>query len=87
MFFKSSKFFFLNIKRVFFRLPFGYSLDDPLSRYHKMFDGNDFFYIRRMGMSLNQLLVIRKIRKRNPKAKILYEIPTYPYKKELKNDG
>lgn len=78
------KIFFKNIKRVFFRLPFGYSLDDPLSRYHKMFDGNDFFYIRRMGMSLNQLLVIRKIRKRNPKAKILYEIPTYPYKKELK---
>lgn len=26
------KFFFKNIKRVFFRLPFGYSLDDPLSR-------------------------------------------------------
>lgn len=78
------KIFLINIKRVFIRLPFGYLLDDPLFQYHKMFDYNDFFYIRRDLMTLNRLLTIRKIRKRNPKAKILYEIPTYPYKKEMK---
>lgn len=80
---KLQKGFLVVFKRIFSHLPFGYPLDDPLSQYHKELDGIDFIYIRRNVMSLNRLLTIRKIRKRNPKAKILFEIPTYPYKKEL----
>ena len=78
-----ANFFRVNFKRIFCRLPFGYPPEDPLSQYHKKFDGIDFIYIRRYAMSFKRLLTIRKIRKRNPNAKILYEIPTYPFKKEL----
>ena len=83
IFFKIARVLFYKIQIYFFRLPFGFPLDDPLSLYHKMFDKIDFIYIRRRNISLNRLLTIRKIRKRNPNAKILYEVPTYPYKKEL----
>lgn len=70
------------ILKVLSRLPFLFIFGEPL-HYDKVFDQADFIYIRRSSMSLTQLLALRKIRRHNPKAKILYEIPTYPYKKEL----
>ncbi|MDE5929899.1 MAG: hypothetical protein K2H03_05400, partial [Muribaculaceae bacterium] len=57
---------------------------DWLSEYRPEFDGYDFYYIRRPHfLSLRHLLAIRKIRRRNPDAVVLYELWTYPIKKEL----
>ena len=63
------------------RLPFGCLY--PRWRYREELDRADFVYIRRDGMSLDRLRIIRKIRRRNPTAKILYEVPTWPFRKEL----
>lgn len=70
-------------RKIAIHLPFGHNVGDPLNEYKKEFDGYDFFYIRRKPLTLLRLLNIRKLRKHNPDAKILYEICTYPFKKEL----
>ena len=67
--------------RLLFRLPFTNVY--PRWTYSKEFDRADFVYFRRSHLSVHCLRVMKKIRRRNPKAKILYEIPTYPFKKEL----
>ncbi len=69
--------------RVLMRLPLCPVCNDVMNTYLSDFDGLDFVYIRRRFISLQRFLTIRKIRKRNPNTKILYEIPTYPFKKEL----
>lgn len=71
-------------QKVALRLPFLHSAYDVLNRYRYEIDNSDFVYIRRQGvMSWRRIATIRKIRRRNPNAKLLYEIPTYPFKKEL----
>lgn len=72
------------IRKVAMRLPFRGPMCDWLSEYRPEFDGYDFYYIRRPNfLSLLHLLAIRKIRRRNPDAVVLYELWTYPIKKEL----
>ena len=82
---KYPKRFSLSIwRKIIMRLPFQGPIGDCLSRHKPEFDGFDFYYIRRpVFLSLPHLLSIRKIRKHNPNAVILYELWTYPFKKEL----
>ncbi|WP_289858287.1 glycosyltransferase [uncultured Muribaculum sp.] len=79
---KYPKRFSLSIwRKIIMRLPFQGPIGDCLSRHKPEFD---FYYIRRpVFLSLPHLLSIRKIRKHNPNAVILYELWTYPFKKEL----
>ncbi|WP_302983040.1 glycosyltransferase [uncultured Muribaculum sp.] len=71
-------------RKIIMRLPFQGPIGDCLSKHRPEFDGFDFYYIRRpVFLSLPHLLSIRKIRKHNPNAVILYELWTYPFKKEL----
>lgn len=74
------------LSKIIMRLPFTGPIGYCLSKYKSEFDGFDFYYIRRPWfLSLPTLLAIRKIRRRNPYAVILYEFWTYPFKKELTN--
>ncbi len=71
-------------QKIAVRFPFSPIVYDVLNQYSRKIDNSDFVYIRRQGvMSWRRILTIRKIRRRNPDAKVLYEIPTYPFKKEL----
>lgn len=47
--------------------------------YNGEFDGADFLYIRQVYHDDSFVRYLRRIRKRNPKIIIIYEIPTYPY--------
>lgn len=65
------------------RLPYGNS--DPTWKYNKKFEEADFIYFRRpTALNYPMLKVLKKIKKNNPKIKIIMEIPTYPYDDELK---
>lgn len=65
------------------RLPYGNS--DPTWKYNEKFKKADFIYFRRpTALNYPMLKVLRKIKKNNPKIKIIMEIPTYPYDDELK---
>lgn len=68
---------------VLIRLPFAPPYNDVICEWHAEFEDVDFVYIRRQMMSIWRILAIRKIRQRNPGVKIVYEYPTYPYKKEM----
>lgn len=70
-------------KAIWARLPLAGYRHGVLEHYREEFDGADFFYIRRVYFSFARLRTIREIRRRNPQAKILFEIPTYPFRKEL----
>ncbi|MFL2120880.1 glycosyltransferase [Marinilactibacillus psychrotolerans] len=66
------------------RLPFGNT--DPTWRFNPKFNEVDFIYLRRpTSINYPMLKVLRKIKKKNPKIKIIMEIPTYPYDDELKS--
>ena len=58
------------------------------SQYDCYFDklkNADFFYIRAvMPCSKSLITFFKKIKNKNPNCKILWEIPTYPYDKEMK---
>jgi len=65
------------------RLPF--SNLDPKWQYDDSFDDIDFLYFRKpsyLTQPFRQMLV--HLRRRNPKAKVVMEIPTYPYDQEYK---
>lgn len=47
--------------------------------YHGEFDGADFLYIRQVYHDSSFVRYLRAIRRANPKMKILYEVPTWPY--------
>lgn len=65
------------------RLPYGNS--DPTWKYNEKFEKVDFLYLRRpTALNHPMLGVLKKIKKNNPKIKIIMEIPTYPYDDELK---
>lgn len=70
-------------QKIAIRLPFFPMVNEILNQYSREIDNVDFVYIRQYMMSWRRILAIRKIRRRNPRTKILYEIPTYPFKKEL----
>lgn len=65
------------------RLPYGNS--DPTWKYDKKFETADFIYFRRpTSLNYPMLKILRKVKKNNPRVKIIMEIPTYPYDDELK---
>lgn len=68
--------------KLFYRLPFynGY----PHWIYKKEFDTVDFIYFRRPFIATGAMRnTLKKIKNKNPNIKIIMEIPTYPYDKEL----
>lgn len=70
-------------ERIIRRLPF--TAGWRKWKYNGEFDGADFLYIRQVYHDYSFVRYIRDIKKRNPKIKIIYEIPTYPYDQESKS--
>lgn len=70
------------LMKVYTRLPF-----TPVSgkwEYKKEYEAADFFYLRRPSfLDYSIVKLFRKIKKNNLDAKILLELPTYPYAQEL----
>lgn len=59
----------------------------PRWTYKEEYDNADFLYMRRPYVMTSAMRrVLRKARKRNPKIKIIIEIPTYPYDQEYQYD-
>ena len=68
--------------KVRYRLPFANMT--PVWKYNKIFEKVDFIYFRRpFQMSLAMRRVLRRIKDSNPNIKIILELPTYPYDKEI----
>lgn len=66
---------------ILYRLPFFNVY--PVWKYIKEFDNANYLYMRRpFVMTSSMRYVFRRIRKKNPKIKIIVEIPTYPYDEE-----
>lgn len=58
----------------------------PKWLYNIEYDDIDFIYFRRTQFfSKYSINILKMIRQRNPKIKMILEIPTYPYDEELKN--
>lgn len=53
-------------------------------KYTMRYVGGDFLYIRKAHHDHSFIAFLKTIKKRMPDVKIIYEIPTYPYEKELK---
>lgn len=51
-------------------------------KYNGEFDDADFLYIRQVYHDASFVRYLKAIRKSNPKVKIVYEVPTYPYDTE-----
>lgn len=52
--------------------------------YHNDMNDADFIYMRQVQHDAIFLHFLKNIKKQNPKVKIIYEIPTYPYESEQK---
>ena len=70
------------IKSIFWRLPFG-SFGRDYDTALKEIENPDFIYLRACYLDRRYMDFLKKLRVSHPKAKILFEIPTYPYDKEL----
>ncbi len=55
--------------------------------YHGEFNDADFLYIRQVYHDASFVRYLRAIRRQNPKIKIIYEVPTYPYLTEQKTSA
>lgn len=53
-------------------------------KYNGEFNDADFLYIRQVYHDASFVRYLRAIRRQNPKIKIVYEVPTYPYLTEQK---
>ncbi len=51
-------------------------------KYEGEFDDADFLYIRQVYHDQSFVRYLKSVKKANPKIKIIYEIPTYPYEAE-----
>lgn len=51
-------------------------------KYSSKFAGYDFIYFRKSDIDYTVYKFLRDIKRNNPKCKIIFEIPTYPYEKE-----
>ncbi|GIP39894.1 glycosyl transferase [Paenibacillus sp. J31TS4] len=51
-------------------------------KYNSEFNGSDFIYIRKMAFDIDFILLLKNIKKNNPRIKVVIELPTYPYDKE-----
>ena len=68
--------------KVRYRLPF--SNLSPRWKYSERFDDVDFIYLRRpFFLTVWTLRFLRKLKRRNPRVKVIYELPTYPYDREI----
>ena len=56
-------------------------------RYNGEFNDADFLYIRQVYHDASFVRYLRAIRRQNPKIKIIYEVPTYPYLTEQKTSA
>lgn len=73
------------IKKVLYRIPFFNSFQKW--EYKEEYNGIDYLYLRRpAAFTKHTLNTLKMIKKRNPRVKIVLEIPTYPYDKELTID-
>lgn len=71
-----------SINKILSRLPFINTM--PKWQYNNEFDNIDYLYFRRPPyISKATLRFLKQLRKKNKNIKILYEIPTYPYDKEM----
>ncbi|MDD6400149.1 MAG: glycosyltransferase [Lachnospiraceae bacterium] len=70
------------IGKIAKRLPFC-STNRDYSKLFKKIELPDFLYIRRVNLDLKFILFLKKLRKKFPTCKLLFEIPTYPYKGEM----
>lgn len=70
------------VEKLIRRLPFAAAWRKW--NYNGEFDDGDFLYIRQVYHDYSFLRYIKAIKKRNPKIRIIYEIPTYPYDTESK---
>ncbi|BCR36092.1 glycosyltransferase [Mariniplasma anaerobium] len=73
------------IEKICIRLPF--SNINPKWKFDSVMPDVDYIYLRRpMFISNSMLKVLKRIKLTNGKVKILLEIPTYPYDRELTNN-
>jgi glycosyltransferase involved in cell wall biosynthesis len=71
------------VDKIKSRLP--YHNSNPRWEYIEEFDDLDYLYFRRpTAISIHMRKVLKAIRQRNPRIKIIMEIPTFPYDKELR---
>lgn len=66
------------IKRWMLWTPVGHNWKEYADKYNDA----DFLYIRKAQHDASFVYFLKKVKKRNPDVKILYEMPTYPYEKE-----
>ena len=70
------------ITKVLGRLPFANA--DPVWKYDHRFDDIDYIYFRRpMNLTYAMRRFLEKVKQKNPRVRIVLEIPTYPYDKEI----
>lgn len=55
--------------------------------YKDMYKDADFIYMRRPSIDHSVVSLFKKIKKNNPRTKIIFEIPTYPYIPEIMANG
>ena len=68
--------------KLFSRLPF--TNVAPTWKWNQIYENIDFIYFRRPHFINGYLIkILKKIKKKNPFCKIVLEIPTYPYDKEI----
>ena len=70
------------IQRIGGILPWGSIARDYVATLKKM-ENPDFIYVRRTYIDKEYLDFFRNVKAKFPKCKIIVEIPTYPYKKEM----
>ncbi len=80
------------IKSILWRLPggsWGAKYEDALDEIKEKANGNKvhFFYIRAQVMDRKYMHFLSKIRGNYPDAKVVFELPTYPYDRELFQNG
>lgn len=56
-------------------------------KYNGEFDDADFLYIRQVYHDASFCRYLKALRRKNPKIKIVYEVPTYPYLTEQKTSA
>lgn len=71
--------------RIKIRLPF-IAIDEAWE-YKDIYKDADFIYMRRPNIDRSVVNLFKKIKRNNPKTKIIFEIPTYPYIPEIMANG
>lgn len=68
---------------LLYRLPFLNVY--PIWKYNEVFNKIDYIYMRRpFVMNINMRMMLKEVRRHNPRIKIIVELPTYPYDEEYK---